>query len=55
MITITWSWFSFFVGIFVVLTLEFWGLMTLAVIQYRKNKSKSDALTDALRGWTSKD
>ena len=51
MITITWSWFSFFVGIFAVLTLGFWGLVTLAVIQYRKQKGKADALTDALRNW----
>lgn len=54
MITITWSWFSFFAGILAVLTVGFWGIVALAFNQYRKSRKKSDALTDALKSWTNK-
>jgi hypothetical protein len=55
MITITWSWFSFFAGILAVLTVGFWGVVALAFNQYRKSRKKSDALTDALKSWKSGD
>lgn len=54
MITITWSWFSFFAGILAVLTVGFWGIVGMAFNQYRKSRKKSDALTDALKSWTNK-
>lgn len=51
MISFTWSWFSFFVGIFATLNVAFWGVIILATIQYRKKKEKADAITKSLKDW----
>lgn len=51
MISFVWSWFSFFAGVLATITAAFWLVVGIAFSQYRKQKGKADALTDALKSW----
>lgn len=57
MIVLEWSWFSFFVGMFAMVSLGFWGLVALAIANYRKqNKQKEkvvDATAELFKNWGS--
>lgn len=48
-IVLTWSWFSFVIGIVATLTFLFWLLVMIAVKKYREQQRK------ATQGWDSVD
>ena len=54
MITLTWSWFSFIMGIAASFTLVFWALVAVAYNQYRKQKKKASEMDEALKAWVGK-
>lgn len=54
MITLTWSWFSFFVGIGATVTLTFWALFFIALANFRKQKREAKKVSSLLESWKSK-
>lgn len=51
MITITWSWLSFFAGVFATISAGFWGVVWIAFRQWKKQKKTADAASDFLKSW----
>lgn len=50
MITITWSWLSFFAGVFATLSVGFWTLVFIAYKQYVKNKKRESSFESLFKG-----
>jgi len=50
-IVINWDWVSFVVGIFAVLTVQFWLVIFVAFKQWRKAKKSQSDIEKALNSW----
>jgi hypothetical protein len=58
MITLTWSWLAFFVGIFATLTVQFWLVIFFAFKQWKKQRAATknvDSIDKLFATWGGRD
>lgn len=51
MITLTWSWFAFSIGVVATLTVQFWLVVFVAYKQWRKGQKAKSSVEQMFEQW----